>query len=92
MIRLAQTYDETAVASLLDAADAYQRLGLWFDRARSLLALGRAQRRHSKRGEARAILEQAGTAFDQLGAPGWAEETRAELRRVTSPPTRRLAS
>jgi DNA-binding SARP family transcriptional activator len=92
MIRLAQTYDETDVASLLDAADAYQRLGLWFDRARSLLALGRAQRRHRKRGEARAILEQAGTAFDQLGAPGWAEETRAELTRVASPPTRRLAS
>ena len=92
LIRLAQTYDQTAVASMLDAADAYERLGLWFDRARSLLALGRAQRCHRKWGAARAMLEQAGTAFDQLGAPGWAEETRAELARVASRRPRRPAS
>jgi hypothetical protein len=77
---------------MLEAADAYGRLGLWFDRARSLLSLGRAQRRHMKWAAARAMLEQAGTAFDQLGAPGWAEQTRAELARVASPRTRRPAS
>ncbi len=39
--RLASGYDERAAARLADAADSYGELGLRFDRARSLLWLGR---------------------------------------------------
>jgi DNA-binding CsgD family transcriptional regulator len=79
---LALVYDDAAVASLERAADEYARLGLGFDAARSLLALGRAQRRHRKWGAARETLERAAAAFDELGSPGWAEAARSELGRV----------
>ena len=68
--------------ALEQAAAEYDRLGLRFDAARSLLALGRAQRRHRKWGAARRTLEAAEAAFGELGSPGWAEEARAELSRV----------
>ena len=75
-------YDEEAAAALADAAADYERLGLRFDRARSLLSLGRAQRRFRKWGAARDALQQAVSAFDEMGSPGWAEEARSELARV----------
>ena len=62
---------------------AYQELGLGFDAARALLALGRAQRRHKKRAAARQSLEQARAAFEALGCPGWAQAAAAELDRVS---------
>jgi DNA-binding CsgD family transcriptional regulator len=76
------TYDPEAAAALADAAADYQRLGLRFDRARSLLSLGRAQRRFRKWGAARDSLQQAVDAFDEQGSPGWAEQARSELARV----------
>jgi DNA-binding CsgD family transcriptional regulator len=75
-------YDEQAALSLAAAVDDYDELGLRFDGARSLLALGRAQRRHRKWGAARASLERAVAAFDEMGSPGWAEEARSELGRI----------
>jgi len=53
-----------------------------FHHARTLLALGRTQRRAKKRAAARATLEDALARFDRLGAPLWAEQTRAELARI----------
>ena len=53
-----------------------------FQHARTLLALGRTQRRAKKRGDARATLEDALARFEALGAPLWAEQTRAELARI----------
>jgi DNA-binding CsgD family transcriptional regulator/predicted negative regulator of RcsB-dependent stress response len=53
-----------------------------FHHARTLLALGRTQRRAKRRGAARATLEDALTRFERLGAPLWAEQTRAELARI----------
>jgi DNA-binding CsgD family transcriptional regulator len=53
-----------------------------FERARTLLALGRTQRRAKQRGAARTTLEEALTAFERLGAPLWAEQTRSELGRI----------
>ena len=47
-----------------------------------LLALGTTQRRAKRRGDARTTLEQALAGFEQLGAPLWAEKTRAELARI----------
>jgi len=53
-----------------------------FHHARTLLALGRTQRRAKKRAAARTTLEDALTRFETLGAPLWAEQTRAELTRI----------
>src|SRR5262249_7545708 len=50
--------------------------------AGSLLTLGREQRRSRKWGAARATLERAAAAFDELGSPGWAGHARSELERV----------
>ena len=79
VIRLAAGYDERAAARLADAAGSYGELGLRFDRARSLLWLGRAARRARKRTAARRALETAGAEFDALSSPGWAGQARAEL-------------
>jgi DNA-binding CsgD family transcriptional regulator len=81
--RLAGGYDQAAAAQLAGAAAAYQALGLCFDAARTLLVLGRVQRRHKKRAAARQSLEEARSGFDQLGCPGWAEAASAELGRVS---------
>jgi DNA-binding CsgD family transcriptional regulator len=53
-----------------------------FERARSLLLLGEAQRRAKARGDARATLLQAQTIFDSIGALRWSERTRAEIARL----------
>jgi DNA-binding CsgD family transcriptional regulator len=83
LVRLAAGGDaETAAAQLTDAAEAYAALGLRFDRARSLLALGRAQRRLRKWALARRSLELAVEAFEELGSNGWAEQAREEGARV----------
>jgi DNA-binding CsgD family transcriptional regulator len=83
LVRLAsQADDEEAGAALVRAAVAYEELGLHFDRARSLLCLGRAQRRLRKWGAARRSLEQAVAAFEEIGSVGWAELSRSELARV----------
>ena len=83
LIRLAEPrYDGEAAVQLAEAADSLGAVGLLFDRARALLALGRAQRRHRKWGTARESLELACSSFDELGSPGWAEAARSELTRV----------
>ncbi len=83
LIRLATPpYDEAAAAELEGVAAAYRRLGLRFDQARSLLALGRAERRLKKWAAARRTLELAAEAFDQIGSTGWAQRGRSELARV----------
>ena len=80
--RLAARRDDEAAAGLAGAAADFERLGLRFDAARSLLSLGRAQRRRRQWGAARDALEQAAAAFDALGSTGWAEQARSELARV----------
>jgi DNA-binding CsgD family transcriptional regulator len=82
LIRLGpQTYDQEARV-LSQAAAAYEDIGLRFDRARTLLTLGRAERRLGRRGAARRSLEAATAAFDEIGSVGWAEQARAELARL----------
>ncbi len=83
LVRLAsRVYDAEAEETLAEAAAAYEELGCRFDAARALLSLGRAQRRLRKWGAARTTLERAVAAFDELGSPGWADESRSELSRV----------
>ncbi len=77
----ADTYDDDATA-LTEAAAAYRSLGLRFDEARTLLALGRGERRLKKWGAAGRSLEQAVALFDEIGSTGWAEQARSELERV----------
>ncbi|GAA2132353.1 AAA family ATPase [Nocardioides bigeumensis] len=77
----ADGYADEHAAALVEAAAAYQALGLCFDEARTLLALGRAQRRAKKWGAARDTLERAAAAFERLGSPGWVADVRAELER-----------
>ena len=78
----ADDYTDEAAEALEATAASYGELGLAFDSARTLLALGRAQRRAKKWGAARDVLERATAAFDAMGSPGWADDARAELERV----------
>jgi DNA-binding CsgD family transcriptional regulator len=82
LIRLAAPPCEPAAAELAGAADAYGKLGLRFDEARTLLALGRAQRRLKQWAAARRALERAAEAFAAIESGGWADRARSELARV----------
>jgi DNA-binding CsgD family transcriptional regulator len=73
---------ERAVALLAQALERLEGLALPVERARTLLALGSAQRRARERRAARASLEEAVAAFEGLGARPWVERARAELARV----------
>jgi DNA-binding CsgD family transcriptional regulator len=53
-----------------------------FELARSRLVLGQIHRRRKQKRLARESLEQARSAFAQLGARPWAERADAELRRI----------
>ena len=68
--------------ALLDAAADYERRGLQFDEARTLLGLGRAVRRLRRWGAARAALDRAAAVFERNGSIGWAEQARAEAGRL----------
>ena len=81
-MQLGLEHDEDAVTALEDAAGEYATLGLAFDNARTLLALGRAHRRNRKWGAARDALQRAAAAFDGIGSRGWADAAREELGRV----------
>ncbi|WP_447041447.1 helix-turn-helix transcriptional regulator [Streptomyces sp. DSM 118878] len=50
-----------------------------FERARTEFAWGEQLRRQGRRSEARPLLERAHTAFERLGASGWAARVAAEL-------------
>jgi DNA-binding CsgD family transcriptional regulator len=83
VVELVGRWDETASAALSEAAATYRGLGLDFDSARALLFLGRVARRSKKRAVARQSLEEARSAFEQLGCLGWADVAAGELGRVS---------
>lgn len=64
------------------AVEAYEARGLGHDEARTLLALGRIQRRRRKWGAARIALDRAAARFAADGAEGWAQIASEELERV----------
>jgi DNA-binding CsgD family transcriptional regulator len=82
IIGLAGSYEPAHALALAEAAADYERLGLAFDRARTLLSLGRAQRRVKQWGAAREALEGAVRGFEAIGSGGWAQQARADLSRV----------
>jgi DNA-binding CsgD family transcriptional regulator len=89
MVSLAHGYDESAAKALRVAAEDYLAMGLVFDAARSLLTLGRVERRFKKQGAARQTLAESAALFDRYGCTGWGDHARAELARVSG---RRCAS
>jgi DNA-binding CsgD family transcriptional regulator/tetratricopeptide (TPR) repeat protein len=82
MIRAARGDSESAFAAYDAALEAHERLPHPFERARTLLAFGTAQRRARRRAAARETLGQALAAFEELGAELWAAKARAELARI----------
>ncbi len=83
LLLLAEDQDR-ATGLLAEAAADYDALAFRFASAQALLALGRAQRRNRRWAAARAALEQASTVFEEIGSPGWAEEARGELERISA--------
>jgi DNA-binding CsgD family transcriptional regulator len=77
---------ELAADRFAESAKRFQALELPFDAARSLGALGIAQRRARRKREARASLERAARTLEALGSPGWAKPLRAELRSLGGRP------
>jgi DNA-binding CsgD family transcriptional regulator len=73
---------DSAETELRRALDSHAFAPIPFERARTLLALGSAQRRSRQRRAARETLEEARLVFEQLGAALWAEKARAELGRI----------
>jgi DNA-binding CsgD family transcriptional regulator len=75
--------DVDAFAAFAQALDERVSLQLPFERARTLLALGSAQRHARLRRAARETLEEAQRVFERLGAALWAERAGKELRRIS---------
>jgi DNA-binding CsgD family transcriptional regulator len=73
---------EGAIAAAEEAVAIHARLGLPFDRGRSLLVLGEVQRRAKQRRAARETLTAAIEAFDALGAHLWSAKAAAERSRI----------
>ncbi len=73
---------DSACATLETAVAAEADLPLPFERARSRLALGRVLRRLQRRSRSREELGVALAAFEELGAPLWADRAREELGRI----------
>ncbi len=77
-----------AQAELEGALVLHERLGLPFERAQTLLALGVVRRRGKQKRAARQALEQALALFDGLGARLWSARATAELARIGGRPPR----
>jgi DNA-binding CsgD family transcriptional regulator len=73
---------EGAAAALDDALAHHEQLGMPFERARTMLALGQLRRRIKRRAAARAALTEALAVFRTLGARIWIDRTQAELDRI----------
>jgi DNA-binding CsgD family transcriptional regulator len=73
---------DAALAALAKAMTEHDRVALPFERARTLVVLGRVLRRSGQRARAADALRDALTVFEKLGAPVWAARTRDELGRL----------
>lgn len=73
---------DRALGEFEDALARHQEVTLPFQQARTLLALGTAQRQAAQRRNARRTLGASQEAFVQLGAVLWAQRAASELGRV----------
>jgi DNA-binding CsgD family transcriptional regulator len=81
-VAAAEGRSREAVEILSEAIKAHADVPQPFDHARTLLALGTAQRRAKQRGDARASLEASLETFDILGAGLWTRRARSEIARL----------
>jgi DNA-binding CsgD family transcriptional regulator len=80
---------QVAASRFAEALARHEQAGRPFERARTELAYGELLRRARRRGEARAHLDAALQAFEDLGAGPWVERARVELRACGQTPRRR---
>lgn len=73
---------DAALQSARTALRHHDDLDMPFERARTLLVAGQLLRRRREKREARAVLIEARTEFERLGAVIWLERANAELARV----------
>jgi DNA-binding CsgD family transcriptional regulator len=73
---------DAALAAFERAVEQHARVPMPFERARTLLLLGTAQRRAKRRADARATLEAAEALFTDVGTDFWARRARAEIARL----------
>jgi DNA-binding CsgD family transcriptional regulator len=73
---------DEALGVLRRALAEHTRVPMPFERARTLLALGRVARRSKSKRVAREALDEALAVFEELGASIWAANARAEVGRV----------
>jgi DNA-binding CsgD family transcriptional regulator len=74
---------DAAIAAFERADEQHARVTMPFERARTLLHLGAAQRRAKRKREARATLSEALRVFDALGAVPWSQRAGDELARIS---------
>jgi DNA-binding CsgD family transcriptional regulator len=77
---------DAASAAAARAIAEHDRLPMPFERARTLLVLGRLQRRQRRKEFASASLQEALDIFERLDVPLWANRARAELARANVGP------
>jgi tetratricopeptide (TPR) repeat protein len=88
LIAGAERRHKAAIADLQAALELMDLVAQPFERARTLLALGSAQRRAKHRADARSSLEAALALFAELGAQLWIARTQAEIARLGGSRTR----
>jgi DNA-binding CsgD family transcriptional regulator len=74
---------KAAIAAFERAVEQHARVTMPFERARTLLHLGAAQRRAKRKREARATLSEALGVFEALGAVPWSQRAGDELARIS---------
>jgi DNA-binding CsgD family transcriptional regulator len=82
LIEMARGRHDDSLALFRSALAEHDRVSIPFERARTLLGLGTAQRRARHRRLARETLREALTIFDELGAELWANKSRSEISRI----------
>ena len=82
LIALSERADPQAATELAEAAAGYERLGMPFDQARTLVPLGTALRRARRRADARATLELAHELFARIGCGSWGSLAVAEMAHI----------
>jgi DNA-binding CsgD family transcriptional regulator len=88
-LRALLAQDDTMRAQFDAALALHDGLPMPFERARTLLCLGEGLRRARQRADARGPLKEALETFERLGARGWAERARTELRATGEQQSRR---
>jgi len=82
LVAAASGAHDAAIAAFERAVEQHGRTTMPFERARTLLHLGAAQRRAKRKRDARDTLSEARRVFDALGALPWSQRAGEELARI----------